>query len=629
VRNMTEIFKSEESRWFSWIPVLFGTGIGIYFALPAEPSRWLTLAAIEGLLLAAYVVRLRPALLKGVFVLAVIVAGFADIQLKTLYLEKKLPVPPEGRMYLRGQILSVDTNYRGRPRIVLGEMENFSGDHIKGHYRLTLLGKKQTVEVGECVELVAEVSPLMKANQPGGYQPDRKLFFDGINGSGYVLGGLFDIDCLKPAGFWNRKINDWRRSVSLIIAERLPPEQAAIVAAIVTGNRNLMTTEQVEAYRDSGLAHFLSISGLHMSMIAGLMFFLVRLFIAMIPALSLRYNSKKAAAVLAMFVSAVYLAVSGAEVPTQRAFIMTFVVLLAVLFERQAISMRVLALAALIILVISPQMLVSISFQLSFAAVTALVAFYERCGKKVERFLSGEKGALPGKIFRGIFAYLAGIVVADLVASLATLPFAVYHFNRIAVYTSLANLTAGPIIGLVIMPAVLLSLLTIPLGLSWLPLKIAGFGVGLVNDLTGYVASLPYAAVEVYSFPLWGLLLITFGGLWLCLWRQKWRHWGWLLIALGGLSLFTVKVPDLIAADNGETVAVKGTDGKLHALSGGNKWMKQNWLAKYASSDAAEAEETARPPLPDVDFARDVGIAVWGGKVKTVRDYIGSRPWNK
>ena len=287
-----------------------------------------------------------------------------------------------------------------------------------------------------------------------------------------------------------------------MIAGQLPPEQAAIVAAIVTGNRDLMTPEQAAAYRDSGLAHFLSISGLHMSMIAGLMFFLVRLVIAMIPALSLRYNSKKAAAVLAMFVSAVYLAISGAAVPTQRAFIMTFVVLLAVLFERQAVSMRVLAFAALIILVVSPQMLVSISFQLSFAAVTALVAFYERCGKRVERFLSGEKGTLAGKVCRGIFAYLAGIVIADLVASLATLPFSIYHFNRIAVYTSLANLAAGPIIGLMIMPAVLLSLLTIPLGLSWLPLKIAGFGVGLVNDLTEYVASLPHAAAEVYSFPL-------------------------------------------------------------------------------------------------------------------------------
>lgn len=629
MRNMTEIFKSEESRWFSWVPVLFGTGIGIYFALPAEPSRWLTLAAIEFLLLAAYVFRLRPALLKGVFVLAVIVAGFADIQLKTLYLEKRLPVPPEGRMYLRGQILSVDTNYRGRPRIVLGEMENFSGDRVKGRYRLTLPGKKRTVVVGKCVELVAEVSPLMKANLPGGYQPDRKLFFDGINGSGYVLSGLFDIDCPKPMGFWNRKINDWRRSVSLMIAERLPPKQAAIAAAIVTGNRNLMTTEQVEAYRDSGLAHFLSISGLHMSMIAGLMFFLVRLVMAMIPALSLRYNSKKAAAVSAIFISTVYLFISGAAVPTQRAYIMTFVVLLAVLFERQAISMRVLALAAMIILVISPQMLVSISFQLSFAAVIALVAFYECFGGRVEKFFAGDGLSLWGKIWRGIPAYLIGIVIADLVASMATLPFAVYHFNRIALYTSLTNLAAGPVIGLLIMPAVLLSLLTIPLGLSWLPLKIAGFGIGLVNRLTEYVSSLPCATAEVYSFPLWGLLLIVFGGLWLCLWQQKWRHWGWILIIAGSLSLFTVKVPDLIAADNGEAAAVKGEDGKLHALAGGNRWMKQNWLEKYASSDTAEAEETERPSLSDVDFARDIGIAVWGDEVKTVRDYIGNRSWNK
>lgn len=626
---MQDILDKEKSRWFSWVPVLFGTGIGIYFVLPSEPSRWLTLGIIEFLLLAAYIVRLRPALLTGVFVLAIIAAGFADIQLKTLYLENRLPVPPEGRMYLRGQILSADTNYRGRPRIVLGEMENFSGDHIKGRYRLTLLGRKNVIEVGQCVELVAEVSPLMKANLPGGYQPDRRLFFDGINGSGYVLGSIFDIDCPKPAGFWLREINRWRKNVSSMIAEQLPPEQAAIVAAIVTGNRDLMTPEQVAAYRDSGLAHFLSISGLHMSMIAGLMFFLVRLIMAMIPALSLRYNSKKAAAVLAMFVSAVYLAISGAAVPTQRAFIMTFVVLLAVLFERQAVSMRVLALAALIILVVSPQMLVSISFQLSFAAVTALVAFYERCGKKVERFLSGEKGTLAGKVCRGIFAYLAGIVIADLVASLATLPFSIYHFNRIAVYTSLANLAAGPIIGLMIMPAVLLSLLTIPLGLSWLPLKIAGIGVGLVNDLTEYVASLPHAAAEVYSFPLWGLLLITFGGLWLCLWQQKWRHWGWLLIAAGGLSLLTVKVPDIIAADGGRAVAVKGADGKLHALSGGNRWMKQNWLEKFASSQQKENENLPRPELPETDFDKDIGIAVYGTQIETVRDYIGRRPWNK
>jgi competence protein ComEC len=153
------------------------------------------------------------------------------------------------------------------------------------------------------------------------------------------------------------------------ISSYLPSEQAAIISAVLAGNRDFMTQEQIENYRDSGLAHFLSISGLHMSMLAGLMFFFVRFFMALIPALSLRYNSKKVAAVLAFVVSTVYLLVSGAEVPTQRAYIMTFMVLLAVIFERQAISMRILAIAALIILIISPQALVNISFQLSFAAV--------------------------------------------------------------------------------------------------------------------------------------------------------------------------------------------------------------------------------------------------------------------
>ena len=123
--------------------------------------------------------------------------------------------------------------------------------------------------------------------------------------------------------------------------------------------------------------------------------------------------------------------------------------------------------------------------------------------------------------------------------------------------------------------------------------------------------------------------MITFGGLWLCLWQQKWRHWGWLLIAAGGLSLFTVQVPDIIAADGGRAVAVKGTDGKLHALPGGNRWMKQNWLEKFASSQQKEDENPPRPELPETDFDRDIGIAVYGMQIETVRDYIGRRPWNK
>ena len=628
MQRILEILNLECNQLFAWIPVLFGVGIGIYFILPFEPSLWFTLALIEGVLLVAYLWRFYPALLKILAVIAIVLAGFTDIQLKTTYIKTQMPKAMEGKFYLRGQIMAKDINYRGRPRIVLGNMENLSGDKIRGKYRLTILSNSKVLEVGKCVELVAEVAPVMKANLVGGYQPDRRLFFDGINGGGYVASGVFEIDCTKALSFWTRAIDKWRRKVSNMIAEKLPAEEASVVAAIITGNRELMTQKQIEEYRDSGLAHFLSISGLHMSMLAGLMFFFVRLVMAFIPALALRYNSKKSAAILAILISTVYLCISGAAVPTQRAYIMTFVVLLAVLFERQAISMRVLAIAAMVILVISPQMLVNISFQLSFAAVVGLVAFYERFGNRVEHFLAGEHVGTVEKILRGVLAYFAGIIVADLVASLATLPLVMYHFNRVALYTSITNCIAGPIIGFVIMPAILLVLLTIPLGVSWLPLKVAGWGIGWINDLTAWVSAQPHAVAEVYSFPLWGLLIIISGGLWLCLWHSRWRHLGWIAIICGFLSLCFVKVPDVVAGDGGKAVAVKNSSGKLQVFEGGNKWMKQNWMEKFASSNV-DKEDIAEPDLSDIDFGKEIGVSIYGNKIKSVRDYIGYRPWNR
>ena len=628
MENISQILRAERDRLICWLPVLFGLGIGIYFALPTEPSYWLTLVVIELVLLLAYICRFYPAFLKMIAVLAIILAGFTNIQLKTLYLSKNLPRPTEAEIYIRGQVIEQDTNYNGRPRIVLGNMKNFDDENIKGHYRLTLMHKENIPPVGQCVELVASVGPTMTADMVGGYQPDRRLFFDGINGSGYVISGIYKIDCDKKLGFWTRQIDKLRQNINSEIARILPTEQAAVAMAIITGNRDLMTNEQIENYRASGLAHFLSISGLHMSMIAGLMFFAVRLFMALIPALGLRYNSKRIAAVLSLIVSSAYLIISGSSVPTWRAYIMISLVLIAICFERRAITMRVLAIAAMIILVLSPQMLVNISFQLSFAAVVALVAFYEKFSLIIERVFSSENRSLITKALFTVGGYLTGIAIASLVAGLATLPFAIYHFNNITIYTLLANLSAGPIIGIIIMPAVLLSLLLFPFGLEKLTLQFAGWGIETVNNITSYVSSLPDAKLEVYSFPLWGLLLIIFGGLWLCLWQKSWRHLGWILIVAGSLSLLTVKTPDVIAGDEGKAIAVRNSQGKLQLLPGGNKWMKQNWQKKFKSSGDFAQENITVPDLSKIDFNQDIGISIYGNKILTVRDYIGHRPWN-
>ena len=607
-------------------PILMGVGIWLYFSFSFEPSKWITLFVIETLILSACIFRRYPFVLRIILAISIFVFGFANIQLRTIYLEKQLPKPIEDQVYLRGQILSYDVNYNGKPRIVLSNMENLRGDKIYGNYRLTLVHSKRPQITGDCVELVAEVAPLMKANSVGGYQPDRHLFFEKLNGSGYVLSQIYSVDCPSNAVFWQSKIDKLRQRITNRIEEIMPKDQASIAAVILAGNRTLMSHELSDNYRNSGLAHFLSISGLHMSMIAALMFFFVRLIMSLVPRLSLRYNSKKFAAICAIVVSSVYLVISGVAVPTQRAYIMILIVLLAVIFERKAISMRNLALAALIILIISPQMLISISFQLSFAAVIAMIAFYESCSTMLHRFLSSKNSGILQRFIRVIIAYLVGVIIADFIASAATLPFVIYHFNKIAVYTSLTNLLAGPIIAFIIMPAILISLLFMPFGFVF-PLKIAGFGIELINNITAWVALMKGATLWVPSFPVWGMFIIIFGGLFLCLQNGRIRHLGWLFIFAGALSLFFVKLPDVMVADNGKTVAIKNEKGNLVLLAGGNRWMKQNWADKYG---AVYSDEVAKEvDLPNISFDNDIGASVYGNKVVTIREYIGNRPWNK
>lgn len=252
------------------------------------------------------------------------------------------------------------------------------------------------------------------------------------------------------------------------------------------------------------------------------------------------------------------------------------------------------------------------------------------------------------------------------------MPFAVYHFNRISVYTTMTNLLAGPVIGLVIMPFILIALILMPFGLDYWPLKLVGLGIELVNNITAYVSSLPYAGYQVVSMPLWGLSLIVFGGLWLCLWKLPWRKWGCVFILIGALSVFTVKTPDVMVDGEASLLAVKDEQRGLVILpSRGNNFVKQMWLEKTANEkpDAAEAEklrEIYKGKLADkawldlncdketcvykdrvtyykgkalkidgkdFDAERAAGALIYlqkdGAEAETVREDIGFRHWNK
>ena len=664
----------EPERRKLWFPVLFGVGIGLYYLLPQEPSKWLTLGIIESLILAAIILRYRPKMLKFLLILGLIIGGFSWVQLRSIYIASQMGEVPEQKLYLKGNIIKVDHSQKGKLRLTMDNLSGFEGEKIKGRFRITLRQKEGDYHAGQCVEMVATLLPRAKAQLPQGYQFDRKNFYNGLSGSGYAESRAFVVDCQQGLSLGDKlkiKIDNWRQKIISKVDSVLPAEEASIVGAILAGEQGAISEEQIKNYRDSGLAHFLSISGLHMSMIAGLMFFFIRLLLALYPPLALRYDSKKIAAVFAIIISTIYLLISGAAIPAQRAFIMTLIVLLGVLFNRRAISMYTIAWAAFIVLLITPEALIGASFQMSFAAVVGLIAFYEKNATRLAKWFKKDKSSLLITFAKSMVVYLAGIIIADLVASVAVLPFEIYHFNQISVYSLLANLAAGPIIGFIIMPFTLFSLILMPLGLDAYSLQVVGVGVGLVNEITAYVSNMEGALLDVLSMPLWGLVLMVLGGLWLCLWERRWRWFGLLVILIGALSMVNLNKPDMLINEDGKVIAVKDNYDNLVILPvRGKDFTKQIWLEKTASQPLAKNKEILLKKIyqgkatapkwldlscdresclykqrvkilknkeikvdeQNIDLTNSHGIAVYldkRPKIISVRDYIGNRLWNK
>jgi len=633
-------WKADHARRILWLPVFFGCGIGCYFLLPSEPNKWITVWALEFLIIIAVIFRHRMRILYYLAALFLFLLGFATIQLKSIYIGGFISEIYGKTSYFKGVITNIDANYRGKTRFTFNQLEDFDGKKYAGKYRIVLRSNDKTASVGDCVELVGTIMPPAYETAVGGFQLDRKSYFDGLKGSGYAESNFFPAECgISSHGYMGSAISNIRQRIVRHIMRILPPSESSVAAAIVAGDKNLLSFQQQEQYRNAGLAHFLAISGLHMSLLSGLMFFVVRLILAFIPWISLRYDSRKISAFFALGIGLIYLFISGMAVPAQRAFIMITVVLLGIIANRRAISMYSVALAAFIILLLSPEVLISPSFQMSFAAVIGLIAFYEKYSVPIHNYLA--KG---NRIWQGIKLYILGIIITDFIASLSTLPFAIYHFNMVAIYTTLGNLASGPIIGLVIMPCVLFSLLLMPLGWDKPFLILGGYGIDWVNHITAFVSSLPHAKLYVPSMPWEGLLLITLGGLWLAIWQARWRVWGVYAIIAGLLSIAWVRTPDIIVGDNLKAIAFKNENGHLEMVSTrGGGFIKQAWRQRYPVDDNV-AMLKAHPEFWIEGDIVTVGTNQYNIKdiigfsaykkgddyvVKTIRDDIGFRPWNK
>ena len=556
-----------QDRLSLWLPVFLGCGVGAYFMWPYEPSGH---AAIAGALVLAAASRAIKERFWAALFLAAIASSMAGFGLADWRAERvSAPVISEktGPVEVAGVLISRTMRAQGGVRVVIAPTSagRLVTEFLPARIRLNIRTSSDEVLPGDR-RVLAILLPPPGPVAPGAFDFGRQAYFDRIGAVGYAVGGLKrDTSSVETVGATiSHAITRLRMHLTDRIRQALPPTQGAIAAALMTGDRGSIPDDVLADLRDAGLAHLLAISGLHMALFAGALFWVVRGALALVPGLALRASIKKWAAAVALLGALGYLVISGASVATQRAFVMLALIFLAVIVDRPAITLRNVALAALIVLLLAPESLVEASFQMSFAAAIALVAFYEGARGPMSRWNASL--ASRGIVARGLL-YFGGVALTTLVASAATAPFAAYHFNRVVDFGLVANLVAVPVVGTIVMPAALAAFLAMPLGLEAMPLWVAGKGIAAVVWIADVVASWPGAVTALGAMPPITLGLMSFGGLWLALWRGGIRWMGVVFIACGLLAAALEPQPVMLVEREAKVVALRHDGGWLSLSS--------------------------------------------------------------
>lgn len=553
-------------RLVVWLPIAFGTGIAVYFTAEREPAWWAGLSLAVAAVIIAILLRERPVAFAISVAVTAIAAGFVTAILRSIVIAHPILPTPAFGAEISG-FVEVREERERSDRIVIRVRDfNAARSRIKPERVRIAVRKGTAPPVGAFVTLKARLNPPLQPLRAGGYDFARDLYFHGIGGIGFVLGRIKVGEPPEAAGLWLRyaaAINAIRDVIDARIRQAVSGDKGSIASALITGKRDAISAPVNNAMYVSSLAHVLSISGYHMAVVAGVVFFSFRALFALVPILASRYPIKKWAALAALAAATFYLLLSGAEIATQRSFVMTAIVLIGVMFDRPALTLRTIAVAAFAVLLLTPEAVVHPSFQMSFAATLALVAGYER---GLPWFSAIPDTSLGSRIALWGGREIVGLVFASLLAGFATTPYAAYHFHRLAPYGVLANLLAMPVVSAWVMPAGLLALLAMPFGFDGLLWRVMGEGIGWMIEVALFVANLPGAVGHVSAFGPGPLLLGTAGLIVLCLLRSPLRWLGAVIGTIACVWALHGQKPDIFVSTDGHVVAARNPAGKLSIL---------------------------------------------------------------
>ncbi|TNE36638.1 MAG: ComEC family competence protein [Alphaproteobacteria bacterium] len=600
----------ERDRWFLWVPVGLGSGVCAYFSLSEEPSLLTaSLAAMAGSVFLAFAIlawRQAPLMRLAIAFLGLMGLGFALAKARTEWVRAPIVLEELEAVMLEGWLSEIRAGNDGNARLIIHPtyVERLPAAQLPEKVRLSYRYDVSQISPGDRLRVRVSLMPPPEPVSPDGFDFARQSWFDRIGALGFtygrveVTGSAAD---LGPFGRLQTRLTRLRVAIAVRIRDVIKGPAGPLAAALITGDRSGIAPEHLQALRDASLAHLLAISGLHMGLAGWALYSIVRAGIALWPGAALRLPVKKLAAGAGLVGATIYLGLSGAPISAQRAYIMLALVLVAIILDRPAFTLRMVAIAATAILILQPESLLEAGFQMSFAACTGLVAAYEgrrQWNARRER-KGGRRWTAPPGVFSRATAYIKGLVFTSLLAGLATAPFAAYHFNQFANYGLIGNVLAVPIMAFVIMPLGVLALITMPFGADALFLKGMGVGIEYVVLVAERVASWPVAVSHVSIWPSWAFALVIMGGLWLCLWQRQWRYAGVVVLGAGVLFGRLAPPPDLVIDRDAENIAVLSKQGALIVMSKRKRFTADSWSRQSGQGP------TYHPPAED-EFACDV-----------------------
>ena len=541
--ELERLLELERAQLPPWFVIGFGSGIAAWFALD-QPLQWAAfLFLVAGLAIAGFaLVSGRSGRALGWFALAASM-GCTLVWTRSAWVEQPRLTRPVVTD-VAGTVQSVDhLAAKESVRLTLAPHDQALPPHVRVSVDQNAF--PAGVAAGAEIKVKARLAPPPPMALPGTYDFARDAWFKGLGAVGKAMG---PVEVVRPAV--PRGLDRARTNLRQHIASRLPVHPAGIAIALATGDQNAVGADDAEAMRRSGLTHLLSVSGLHIAAVVAFAMFLTLKLLALSETLALRFNLVVVSAGVAAAAGIGYTLLTGAQVPTVRSCVAALLILAGIALGRDAISIRLIAVGALVVLLFRPEALAGASFQMSFAAVTAIVALHSTAWSR--RYFQRREEGMIARLARA----LAGMIATGLVVELALVPLALFHFHRSGLYGVGANIIAIPLTTFVIMPLEAGALLLDVAGWGkplWL---LCGAAIDGLLELAHAVASSKGAVALMPSMPGWGFGLMVAGGIWLALWNGRVRRWGILPAAIGGAGALLAPSPDLLVTGDGMHLAL-------------------------------------------------------------------------